>query len=328
MNTRHESFVRQAGAAMNRLLRTACTLRLLSVLLLWALPGVVEAQSYTNNYGIWNYTTTNDTITITGYSGPGGDVTIPSTINGAGVTTIGDSAFYDNTTLTSVTIGTNVTSIGDSAFEFCTGLTAILVDTNNPAYSSLDGVLFDKNQTTLVECPAGMVGSYTIPNTVTTIWVRAFFGCSGLTSVTIGNSVTSIGSLGFYDCTRLTSVYFLGNAPSYYFACPFCGAFGGDLNPTGYYLPGTTGWGPTFAALPTVLWNAQVEPGSYGVRTNQFGFNITGSSNLVIVIEATTNLANPNWYPLQTNTLNGSPLYFTDPQWTNYSSRFYRVTWP
>jgi len=64
------------------------------------------------------------------------------------------------------------------------------------------------------------------------------------------------------------------------------------------------------------------------VRTNQFGFNITGSSNLVVVTEATTSLANPTWSRLQTNTLNGSLLYFTDPKWTNYPSRFYRVTWP
>ena len=64
------------------------------------------------------------------------------------------------------------------------------------------------------------------------------------------------------------------------------------------------------------------------IKSNQFGFNITASSNLVVVVEASTNLANPTWYPLQTNTLNGNPLYFTDPQWTNFGSRFYRVTWP
>ncbi len=93
-------------------------------------------------------------------------------------------------------------------------------------------------------------------------------------------------------------------------------------------MPGTTGWGAFFANRPAVLWNPQTQPGSFGVRTNQFGFAITGSSNLVVVIEATTNLINPTWTPLQTNTLNGSSLYFSDPYWTNYPSRFYRVTWP
>lgn len=65
---------------------------------------------------------------------------------------------------------------------------------------------------------------------------------------------------------------------------------------------------------------------SFGVRTNQFGFTITGTSNLVIVVEASTNLAGPAWYPLQTNTLAGGSSYFSDPQWSNYSARFYRLT--
>ncbi len=284
---------------------TACAAKpvLLVCLLLLMRPGLVQGQ--------FSFTTNNGALTITGYSGAGGEVAIPSEVNGVPVTSIGEDAFNDCRSLSSVTVPNSVTSIGTYAFEFCTSLTAILVDTNNPAYSSLDGVLFDKNQTTLVEYPGGLGGSYTIPSTVSNIGEGAFFGCSGLTSVTIGNSVTSIGSLGFYDCTSLTSVYFLGNAPSYYFECPFCGAFGGDLNPTGYYLPGTTGWGPTYAGLLTVLWNPQIEPASYGIRSNHFGFNITGSSNLVVVIEASTSLVNPTWYPLQTNTLNGNPLYLT-----------------
>jgi PKD repeat protein len=65
-----------------------------------------------------------------------------------------------------------------------------------------------------------------------------------------------------------------------------------------------------------------------GVRTNQFGFVITGTSNLVVVVEASTKLVNPTWYPLQTNTLTGGSFYFNDPEWTNYPSRFYRLRWP
>ena len=81
--------------------------------------------------------------------------------------------------------------------------------------------------------------------------------------------------------------------------------------------------------LPTVLWNPQVQnDASFGVQTNQFGFNITGSSNLVIVVEACTNLANPVWQPVQTNTLTGGSSYFSDPQWTNYPARFYRLRSP
>ena len=64
------------------------------------------------------------------------------------------------------------------------------------------------------------------------------------------------------------------------------------------------------------------------MRTNQFGFNITGTSDLVVVVEACTDLANPVWSPLGTNTLTGDSSYFSDPQWTNYPGRFYRLRSP
>ena len=73
---------------------------------------------------------------------------------------------------------------------------------------------------------------------------------------------------------------------------------------------------------------AQIRSASPGVRTNQFGFSITGPSNIAVVVEASTNLANPTWSPVRTNILNGDSSYFSDPQWTNYSSRFYRLSWP
>jgi Bacterial Ig-like domain len=65
-----------------------------------------------------------------------------------------------------------------------------------------------------------------------------------------------------------------------------------------------------------------------GVRTNRFGFTITGTSNLVIVVEACTNVAHPTWSPVGTNTLTGGSSYFSDPQWTNYPRRFYRLRSP
>ena len=79
-----------------------------------------------------------------------------------------------------------------------------------------------------------------------------------------------------------------------------------------------------------MLWNPQVQNNnaSLGVRTNRFGFNMIGTSGLVIVVEACTNLANPIWTPLQTNTLIGGSFYFGDPAWTNYPGRFYRLRWP
>ena len=106
--------------------------------------------------------------------------------------------------------------------------------------------------------------------------------------------------------------------------------FNGDNNATVYYLPGTTNWGPTFGGRPTALWKPQVQSSdaSFGVRTNQFGFNITWASGRVIVVEACTNLANHIWSPVGTNTLTGGSCCFSDPAWTNYPARFYRVRWP
>jgi hypothetical protein len=128
-------------------------------------------------------------------------VTIPNS-----VTSIGYWAFGICNNLTNVTIGNGVTNIGSSAFSACTSLSAITVDALNSVYSSVDGVLFNKSQTTLIQCPGGKAGTYTIPTSVTSIGDRAFDSCHNLTSVTIGNSVTSIGDSAFCWCTSLTSV--------------------------------------------------------------------------------------------------------------------------
>ena len=128
-------------------------------------------------------------------------VTIPE-----GVTSIGDYAFNDCNVLTSVTIPDSVTSIGENAFSACNGLKSLNVGEGNEYYSSIDGVLFDKEATKLIRFPATYKGSYIIPDSVTTIGDSAFSGCSGLTDVTIPDSVTSIGSGAFSNCRSLTSI--------------------------------------------------------------------------------------------------------------------------
>jgi hypothetical protein len=104
------------------------------------------------------------------------------------------------------TIPDRVTGIAEGAFSGCTGLTAITVDALNSSYTTLDGVLFDKNLNTVIRCPEGKAGTYTIPDRVTSIGPEAFHGCSGLTSVAIPNSVTRIEWGAFSHCTRLVSV--------------------------------------------------------------------------------------------------------------------------
>ena len=218
------------------------------------------------------------------------------------VTSIGFEAFNRCSGLTNVTIGNSVTNIGDIAFGECTSLTAITVDQTIAAYSSAAGVLFDKSQTTLIQYPLGKGRSYTIPA-----------------------SVTNIGDRAFFYCTSLTGVYFQGNAPSVGVY-----VFDGDDSATVYYLPGTAGWGSTFGGRPAVLWNPliQARGASFGVRTNQFGFSVTGTTNIPIVVEACTNLASAMWTSLQTCTLTNGFIYFSDPAWTDSPRRFYRLRSP
>lgn len=118
-----------------------------------------------------------------------------------GVTTIGFEAFFGCASLRSVIIPSSVTSIGMDAFEWCDSLTAINVDIFNFAYSSDNGILFDKWRRTLIRCPQAKRGLYSVPNSVNSIESMAFDGCTALTVVNIGNNVSSIGIYAFSGCT-------------------------------------------------------------------------------------------------------------------------------
>ncbi len=125
----------------------------------------------------------------------------------ATVTIIGDAAFA-GTSLETIEIPSSVTSIGTSVFESCTKLRTITVDERNPAYSNdQNGILFNKNKTTLIRCPiACEIPQYTLPGSVTCIDANAFRDCSGLESINLGNHVETIGSSAFSGCSNLTSV--------------------------------------------------------------------------------------------------------------------------
>ena len=129
------------------------------------------------------------------------NIIIPSSVS-----TIGESAFSGCTSLSSVFIGSGVKELDKRGFYGCDSLAEITVDEKNANYSSLDGVLFNKDKTNVIICPNGKKGTYSLPNKVTKISSYAFCNCSGLTSVTIPNSVTSIEDYAFDDCTGLTNI--------------------------------------------------------------------------------------------------------------------------
>ncbi len=122
---------------------------------------------------------------------------------GANVTNVGSRAFAGCKSLTSVRIGPRVANLGDLAFVSCDNLDSITVDPLNAFYSSADGVLFNKSQTTLLQCPGAKAGSYAIPNTVTRLGDYAFGPCARLTEVTMPPSVTRMGTGAFYGCSSL-----------------------------------------------------------------------------------------------------------------------------
>ena len=129
-------------------------------------------------------------------------VTIPE-----GVATIGSYAFESCSSLTVVNIPASVTNIGNWVFDYCSALTAIHVAEGNTAYSSEDGVLFNKDKTTLVCYPIGKTETtYTVPATVTTFTTSAFENCTALAQINLPNSLTDMKSRTFYGCTSLKEV--------------------------------------------------------------------------------------------------------------------------
>jgi hypothetical protein len=245
---------------------------------LFALCLIFNLPAKAAQSGDFTYTATATEVTISGYTGAGGAVTIPSSVAGLpvriigrtflyynnpnasvtsvtipssvttieslvfaqctnltnitipnSVTSIGDNSFVSLNALTSVSIPNSVTSIGSRSFTGCNGMTSVIIGsgvtsigsdsfrynskltaiTVNPAnfiFSSVSGVLINAANSELVVYPLAKIGSFTIPNNVTSISSGAFNNCTGLTSVTIPNSVTSIGSDAFNTCTGLTSV--------------------------------------------------------------------------------------------------------------------------
>ena len=159
---------------------------------------------YSHRYPAIPYYTVDNQISSYMFSGGYKSIILPNS-----VTSIAESAFLGCYELTSITIGASITSIPDffHGYDCCPVLAEIIVSEQNQNYSSMNGVLFNKNKTIIICVPrATNISSYTIPNSVTEIGMNAFSGCTGLTSVTIPNSVIEICWNAFENCTGLTSV--------------------------------------------------------------------------------------------------------------------------
>ena len=210
----------------------------------------------------FTYTTSSGEVTITGYTGTGGAVVIPSSIGGFRVTKIADSAFSFRTTLTNITIPDSVLEIGQNAFYGCSGLLSATIGngvTTLPrnAFSEcvgLTSVSLGASVKTLgdyVFNNCKKLTSITFPAGFESMGTRAFALCAELTSITFPQSVTAIGSEAFYGCTKLSTVYFQGNTPP----TIEWGVFSGIANGAMGYYPTTasTAWGGvTIAGLSLV----------------------------------------------------------------------------
>ena len=166
----------------------------------------------------WPISDPRNGVRITRYKGPdSGEVVIPKTIGGYEVKWIGGrysgaAVFQGFTGLTSIVIPDSVISIGVSTFSGCTSLAEITVSPDNKNYSSVDGVLFNKDGSELIIYPKGNGRSaYTVPDGVTSISGSAFSGCTSLKEIVIPDSVTTIGSSAFEGCTSLSKVKLSNN---------------------------------------------------------------------------------------------------------------------
>ena len=207
--------------------------------------GVTEARAQTFTAGDFQYEVTGSgEVAVSDYSGDGGHVSIPGSVEYGGknydVTSIGANAFYDCTGLTSIDLPAGLTSIGSAAFCFCHGLTSIdlpdgLTSIGDYTFSSCYGLTSIDlpagltsigketfrgcHGLTSIDLPAGLTSigssafagctgltSIDLPDGVTSIEAYAFDGCTGLTSIDLPDGVTSIGSAAFRDCTGLTSI--------------------------------------------------------------------------------------------------------------------------
>ena len=156
-------------------------------------------------YEDYEYTVTDNTVTITKYNGIDYQITIPDTINEMPVTAIGDFAFSGAPSLTEINISENIASIGMGAFGNCPNLTSLTVSSSNAYFRSVNGIVYNDNYSKIIAVP-GALTSVSIPYRVTSIGEDSFYGCTRITELVIPEGVETIERYAFYGCTGLESI--------------------------------------------------------------------------------------------------------------------------
>lgn len=273
---------------------------------------------------------------------------VASVIVPQGITTIGNQAFLQDRSLTNVTLPNSVAYIEDQAFALCPRLAAFIIP---DSVTSVGASAFEECSS-LAEVTVGravmVIGGQafyactslsrvTIPDSVSTLgyggslFGDVFGGCTNLTNVVLGKGLARLGAGSFNSCQKLVGVYFRGNTPTITGVVDHGRAmFYGAPLAIVYYLPETTGWHTTFVGARAMLWNPQPQTGdgSFGIKQDVFGFNVAGTPDIPLVIEACNDLPAGLWIPLQSCTLTNGLIYFSDSAWAHYGGRFYRIRSP
>jgi hypothetical protein len=284
-------------------------------------PGLVRAQ--------FTYQVRSNANWITGYTGPSGPVDIPSTANGLPVVGIGVNAFAAKA-ITAVTIPSSITNIDMLAFYSCSSLTSIVLSNGLISIGLYSFSNCTNLQSVSISDTVVVLGDYCFAlctrlqsvrfgARVSQIWPFAF-AYAALASATIPASVTNIGNAAFQFAPSLVSMCFAGDAPT------VNNSFLGNNNLTIYYALSAKGWGSLLGGRPAIPWTVSNPANTAGLVGGRFGFTIVGPAGAPFVVDASTNLL--DWSSVLPASIENSGYRFTDPQWSSFTRRFYRIRMP
>ena len=184
---------------------------MINIVLIASPTGAIETDEFIS--GDWKYKFVGDEIMVTRYIGNETDIVIPEVIEGINVTMIGQDAFYYPNEIKTIRISSSITeivylwSVRYSPFEKCSFLENIYVDDMNKKFMSLNGVLYTKDKTGLLQYPKGRRDVFfEIPEEATYCGNNAFSGCKYLKYISLGKNLKGIGNRAFSDCTELTTI--------------------------------------------------------------------------------------------------------------------------